>query len=62
MSNDQVVADAAERVAAADKEAATAHAAFITGKFPEYWQRKAEEAAKRIEEMYGNGNTATGNS
>lgn len=47
---EQFAADVAERIREADKDAADASAAFVAGRFEEYWAKRAEAIAKRIEE------------
>lgn len=52
-----VATDAIERVKQADRQALSAQLAYVAGKWDEYWENEGGEAAKRIEESYGNTRT-----
>ena len=49
MSPDQIAAESAARIAAADQEATDATAAFVAGRFDDWWTKRAEALQKRIE-------------
>jgi hypothetical protein len=49
MTPEQVTQDVAARIRLFDREAADSAAAFLAGRFAEYWKRKTDRIMKSVE-------------